>query len=132
MGEHEVADVALRFVERINRQDLDGLLDLMTDDHVLLVFGEHDVTGKTAQREAWRGYFDLCPEYMIHVHHVHVQGDVAALVGSTTGSHLGQPRLVEIRDPLIFAAEVREGKVAVWALHHLTDENRERFGIAGG
>lgn len=130
MREQEIADVAFRFVERINRRDLEGLLDLMTDDHALTVFGGHDVAGKSAQRDAWRGYFDLCPEYTIHLHEVHVRGDTAILVGSTTGSHLRQPRLAEFRDPLIWTAKVRDGKVARWALHHLTDENRERFGIA--
>lgn len=130
MQEREIADLAFRFVERINRQDLDGLLDLMTDDHALHVFGEHDVSGKANQREAWRGYFGLCPEYMIHVWELHVRGDTAILVGSTTGSHLKQPRLEEFRDPLIWTATVRDGRVAEWALHHLTDENRTRLGIA--
>jgi ketosteroid isomerase-like protein len=130
MSETEVADLAFRFVERINRQDLDGLLMLMTDDHDLHVFGDHDLAGKEAQREGWRGYFDLCPDYMIHIREMYVVGDTAVIVGSTTGSHLDQPRLEEFRDPLIWTAKVRGGLVAKWALHHLTDENREKLGIA--
>ena len=130
MADHEVADLAFRFVECINRQDLDGLLDLMTEDHSLYVLGDHDVIGKENQREAWRGYFDLCPEYMIHVWEMHVRGQTAILVGSTTGSHLKLPRLDEFRDPLIWTAKVRDGKVGEWALHHLTDENRNSLGIA--
>jgi ketosteroid isomerase-like protein len=130
MSDDQIADVAFRFVERINRQDLEGLLGLMTDDHDLHVFGDHDLSGKEAQREGWRGYFDLCPDYMIHVWEMHVRGDTAVLVGSTTGSHLEQPRLTEFRDPLIWTAKVRDGLVSEWALHRLTDENRERLGIA--
>jgi len=130
MREQDIADLAFRFVEAINRRDLDGLLDLMTDDHALFVFGEHDVQGKEAQREAWRGYFDLCPGYMIHLREVHVRGDTAVLVGSTTGSHLRQPRLDEFRDPLIWTARVRDGLVAEWALHTRSPDNRRRFGIA--
>jgi hypothetical protein len=130
MTDAEIADVAFRFVERINHQDLEGLLELMTDDHSLHVFGDHDLCGKEAQRAGWKGYFDLCPEYMIHVSEMHVRGDVAVMVGSTTGSHLKLPRLEEFRDPLVWTAKVRDGLVTEWALHHLTDENRERLGIA--
>lgn len=130
MAEREIADVAFRFVERINRQDLEGLLALMTEDHDLHVFGEHDLEGKPAQRDGWRDYFALCPDYMIHVHEMHVTGDTAVLVGSTTGSHLKLPRLEEFRDPLIWTAKVRDGRVCEWALHHLTEESRKNLGIA--
>jgi ketosteroid isomerase-like protein len=130
MHEHDVADLAFRFVERINRADLDGLVDLMTEDHALFVYGDHEVIGKEEQREAWRGYFDLCPEYMIHVREMHVRGDMAVIVGSTTGSHLELPRLEEFRDPLIWTAKVRDGSVSEWALHYLTEENRQLFAIA--
>jgi ketosteroid isomerase-like protein len=130
VDERDVADVAFRFIECINRQDLEGLLALMTGDHTLRVFGEHDVTGREQQREAWRGYFELCPEYMIHVRELRVRGDLAVIVGSTTGSHLHLPRLDEFRDPLIWTARIRDGAISEWALHHVTDENRERFGIS--
>ena len=130
MREREIADVAFRLIERIDRQDLDGLLRLMTEDHSLLVFADHEMSGREEQCEAWKGYFDQCPEYMIHIQEMHVRGELAIIVGSTTGSHLGLPRLEEFRDPLIWTARVRGGAIPEWALHRLTDDNRERFGIS--
>jgi ketosteroid isomerase-like protein len=129
MDESAVADTAFRFVECINRADLDGLIELMTDDHELIIFGEQDLKGKEKNREGWTGYFELCPDYMIYIWEVHVRGDLAILIGSTTGSHLKQPRLEEFRDPLIWTAKVRDGLVCEWALHHLNDETKAKLGI---
>ena len=36
MNERRAVDVALRFVERINRRELEPLVGLMTDDHRLI------------------------------------------------------------------------------------------------
>jgi hypothetical protein len=53
--------VAVRFVDHINRRDLDGLRRLLTADHRLEVFDEEPLVGQEANVDAWRGYFEAFP-----------------------------------------------------------------------
>jgi len=59
------ADIAERFVERINTHDVDGRLALMTPDHRFI-----DSLGATTQEEArlraaWESYFRMVPDYAV-------------------------------------------------------------------
>jgi ketosteroid isomerase-like protein len=122
-------DVAFRFVEAINRLDLDALTDLMTDDHVFVDLSGGRHVGKVTMRDGWREYMTSFPEYMIHVSEVHEVGDTVFLVGRTTGSHLRLPREVEFRESIIWAAKIREGRVAEWRLYDDTPEVRSDLDV---
>ena len=122
-------DVAARFVDAINRRDLDALSALMSDDHTLTVFGEEPLVGKGANTEAWRGYFDSFPAYVIFPHDVAEQEGVVAIVGHTTGSHLGLPDDEESAITLIWLATVAGELVTGWALREDTPENRQTHGL---
>jgi hypothetical protein len=52
------------------------------------------------------------------------------LVGRTTGSHLQQPRHIEIQDTIIWAARVENDQVAEWKLYYDNQENREALGAS--
>lgn len=57
-------------------------------------------------RAGWQGYFDAYPDYMIHVCDLYRVGDAVIIAGRTTGSHVRLPRHQEIRDTVIWVAEV--------------------------
>jgi ketosteroid isomerase-like protein len=123
-------DIAIKFVERINRGDLPGLLELMAHDYTFIAIdGTLDLTGKLQAEAGWRGYFELCPEYMIHLCEVHQTPELVALVGRTTGSHLRLQRIEEFRETLIWTAQVRGGLVAEWRIYNDTPEIRDVLGI---
>ena len=63
----------------------------MTDDHALDVFDEPPVVGRPANFEAWRGCVNSFPDYVIYPHRIALSGDTVAILGHTTGSHLGLP-----------------------------------------
>jgi hypothetical protein len=124
-------DVALCFVERINRADLDGLAALMTEDHRFVDLTGDVEQGRDHMRDGWADYFRICPEYMIHIARISVQGSIVALQGRTTGSHLGLARADEFRDePVIWLASVRDDLVAEWCLIADTAEARSVWGLA--
>jgi hypothetical protein len=125
-------DVALRFVERINRRDLDGLTELMTPAHRFVdLAGDVDV-GRERMQQGWAEYFRLCPDYMIHISRISVQGNVVALAGRTTGSHLGLPRAEEFHDePVIWLARIDGDRISEWCLIHDTPETRSVWGLGG-
>ncbi|MGD8399071.1 MAG: nuclear transport factor 2 family protein [Anaerolineae bacterium] len=121
-------EIALRFVECINRQDHAALVELLSDDHVFIDLAGDVHRGKEVMREGWAGYFAACPTYLIHVCDVFDAPDGVIVAGRTTGSHLAQPRHVEIRDTLLWVARIREGKISGWELYEDNPHNRERLG----
>jgi hypothetical protein len=119
--------VTIGFIDCINCGDLDGLSDLMSDDHQLEVLDETPVVGCDANLEAWDGYFTSFPEYVIYPHRIVEADGVVAVLGHTTGSHLEMPDEEEAQLTLIWAAHVADGCVTRWRLLEDTIDNRRQF-----
>lgn len=124
------ARLVSNFIDCINRADIQGLGQLMTDDHELTVFNEAALVGREANLTAWRGYVETYPAYLIYPDHVAARAGVVAVLGHTTGSHLGLPDDQESQLMLIWVAEVIEGAIHSWRLIEDTPDNRQRFGLA--
>jgi hypothetical protein len=121
--------VALSFLDRINHGDPAGLAALMTEDHELRILDEAPVRGRGACAEAWRGYASAFPAYVIHPRRFAVQGQRVAILGHTTGSHLGLPDEEESQETLIWLADVVGERVAVWTLLEDTPAHRRQYGL---
>jgi hypothetical protein len=97
----------------------------MTGDHRLLIVDEPAVAGGAALRRAWQGYFEAFPAYVICPgRFAERPGNLVAVLGSTTGSHLGLPDDEEKRLPVIWTAEVENGLLKTWSI--LDDDLRTR------
>jgi ketosteroid isomerase-like protein len=118
------------FIDCINRGDIDGLGRLMTDDHELVVFGEDAVHGRARNTKGWEGYASAYPEYVIYPRAVAEphEGRVAVL-GYTTGSHLGLADDEERKLSVIWLAEVRDGQLCSWRLLEDTPQRRAELGL---
>jgi SnoaL-like domain len=123
--------VVLSFIDCINQRDVQGLGRLMTDDHELTVFDEAALIGREANLAAWRGYVESYPAYVISPHRLAERAGVVAVLGHTTGSHLGLPDDQEIQLTLLWVAEVVDGALHSWRLLEDTPDNRQRFGLEG-
>ena len=119
----------ISFIDCINRGDVDGLAALMTPDHTLTVFAESPLVGRAANVEGWRGYAASFPDYVIAPHRFGEHDDVVAVLGHTTGSHLGLSDEKERTLTLIWLARVRDGLVAEWTLIEDTPANRAAHGL---
>jgi hypothetical protein len=120
--------VAVRFIDCVNRSDLDGLVATMTGDHRLEIFDEEPLVGREANAAAWRGYFDSFPNYVIYPHRIVEVTDAAiAILGHTTGSHLSLADDEEAQETLVWLAETHSGQVRAWTLLEDTSECRERL-----
>jgi ketosteroid isomerase-like protein len=120
----------IRFIDRINHGDVDGLAALMTDDHELRVFLEPAVTGRAANTDAWRGYAAAFPRYCIHPHRIAERDGRVAVQGHTTDSHLELSEAEERRATLIWVADVVDGALRTWTLVDDTPNNRAALGLA--
>jgi SnoaL-like domain len=132
------------FIDCINRGDRQGLADLMSDDHRLVVLDEAPVVGRAANVAAWDGYFAAFPDYVIHprvihprvihprvihprvIHprHVAFEGSQVAVLGATTGSHLGLSDSEELALGVIWLADVLDGRLTRWQVADDTPELR--------
>ena len=118
------------FIDRINRGDVKGLGELMTDDHELAVFDEDPLSGRTANMEAWAGYSAACPNYVIYPRAITEPSErCVAVLGHTTGSHLGLADDEERKLSLIWFAEVTEDRLRRWRLLEDTPARRREFGF---
>ena len=74
------------------------------------------------------GYFKSFPSYLIYPQRIaEIPRGVVAILGHTTGSHLGLTDAEEAQEMLIWVAATAEGAVASWTLVEDTPFNRERF-----
>jgi SnoaL-like domain len=122
--------LALAFVNCVNHGDSAGLAALMSANHLLQVFDETPVTGRDANVRAWAGYFDAFPAYVIYPHRiVENEGGVVAILGHTTGSHLGLTDDEEEQQTLIWLAATSRGAISGWTLVEDTPLNRDRYGL---
>ena len=111
MDSFDIMMVALRFNEKINLQDLDGIIDLMTDDHTFI-----DNSGNCYQNmeEGWRKFFENHLDYRNIFTSVTVTHNIAVMIGYSTCSN--ERRL---NGPSIWIAKIKDGRVSEWKVQWL-------------
>ena len=73
---------------------------------------EAPVGGRAANVTAWEGHFSACPDYVIHASPS--GGSHVAVLGTTTGSHLGLADDEELALGVIWLAAAVEGRLTRW------------------
>lgn len=111
-------ETILSFIGRINARDVDGLCELMSDDHKFIDAHGNEVGGKDKMVPGWRGYFAWFPDYYIEVTEVFEgepasDGQTFAMFGFAGGSFKGKES-ESWRLPAAWKAIVKDGRVALW------------------
>jgi len=101
----------------------------MAQDHRLQVLDEQPLVGRSANIEAWHGYADSFPNYVIYPHVIVETAGGVAVLGHTTGSHLGLPDADEAKILVIWHAHVAGGFLRSWSVVDDTPEARARVGL---
>jgi uncharacterized protein (TIGR02246 family) len=120
-------EVTRAFIEKINAHSLEGLHELMTEDHTF-VDGGGDVTqGRKAMREAWQGYFSMMPDYLITPEHILAVENIVGVFGKARGTYTSDGRLKRENRwqvPAAWLAIIRDGRVAHWQVYADNDSVR--------
>ena len=124
-------ETILAFIDRINAHDVDGLSELLSDNHTFIDAHGNQVCGKGKMTAGWRGYFEWFPDYHIEVNEVFEEGDAPgndeasgviearengetfALFGFAGGSFKGKQSECW-RLPAAWKASVKDGRLALW------------------
>lgn len=117
---------ALQFNECINAQDIEGLSNLMTEDHTCIIRrgGKVEVE-KPRERmiEVWKKFFSMFPDYKNTFTRVESKDDLVIITGYAFWSEK------EPHDPAIWTAKIVEDLVAEWCIYDDTEENRKKLSI---
>lgn len=111
---------ALRFVEKINAHDVDGLISLMTTDHTFVDSLGNEST-RPAIEDGWRQYFAMVPDYWIRVDRMFSDGDTAILLGVARGTYVppggAMKRENKWQTPAAWVAQIQDEKVSRWRIY---------------
>jgi hypothetical protein len=93
------------------------------------ILDEPPVSGRDALRSAWRASLGAFPRYRVYIDRIAVEGDRVAVLGHTTGSHLGLPDDEESQLPVIWTADVRDERLASWNILEDSSQTRRELGL---
>jgi len=137
MGESAqgVVEVAQEFVQAINRQDVDGLVELMTPEHQFTDSLGNVARGRDSMREGWTLYFQMVPDYQLQIDETYVSESAVVMLGTAGGTYshafesvraTGMPTMLpdgtskvmnRWQTPAAVRALVADGKVAEWRVY---------------
>ena len=103
----------LAFIDRINAHDVEGLGELMSDDHTFIDAHGNQVSGRDKMVAGWSGYFAWFPDYYVEVTEIFEDGDKLALFGFAGGCFQNKPT-ESWRLPAAWKAELKDGRVTLW------------------
>jgi len=116
-------DVALKFNNCINSQNIVGLSELMSDNHRFIDSENGGFQGKEKAVRIWKEFFRKYPEYQNILTIVKSEDNLVIMVGHYIRSNK------KLEGKGIWTAKIEEGKVTEWRVYHDTEENRRLLGI---
>ncbi|MDQ2947861.1 MAG: nuclear transport factor 2 family protein [Acidobacteriota bacterium] len=106
-------EVAVKFLSAINSRDPDKIAALMTEDHVFVDSLGHAIKHRDKVREAWKGYFGMCPDYRVDHEDLFADGHQVAIFGKAGGTIRGQKWEI----PAAWKAVVNGEQVHEWRVY---------------
>jgi hypothetical protein len=79
--------IVIRFVKAINDHDLFEIVNLMAEDHTFIDAMGNKSVGKKGMKEAWDGYFQLFPDYLIEISDLTENESVIGLYGYVNATY---------------------------------------------
>jgi ketosteroid isomerase-like protein len=113
-------DIAMQFVDAISRQDVDGIYELMSTDHIFIDGMGNTVRGRETMKTGWISYFKMVPDYKIEVEEVFGSGHIVVLLGKASGTYSLDGNLKTGNHwevPAAWRAEVAGDKIRQWQVY---------------
>jgi hypothetical protein len=115
---------ALLFNECINNRDIEGLVDLMTENHSLILDGHVHTKDKVSSRETWSSFFGMFPDYRNHFLRIESKDDLVVIKGKSTCSNEDK-----LNKNALWSARIQNDKVSEWQVYEDSSENRMKLKI---
>lgn len=108
------------FVRALNRQDIEGMLALMSPNHRLVDSMGTVVEGLETMRAGWAGYFKMVPDYTLVIEETYASGPVVILLGMAQGTFTRTGKLEpenRWHTPIALRAVVEGGLITEWRVY---------------
>ncbi|MEZ4689679.1 MAG: nuclear transport factor 2 family protein [Ignavibacteria bacterium] len=106
----------MSFIEKINDQDINGIIQLLSDDHKFIDSMGIVVNGKKEMKNAWKLYFKWFPDYEIIIKNTLMTDDSVGIFGIAKGTfdtdELTPSDKFEI--PAAWRAKVKDNLITEW------------------
>jgi ketosteroid isomerase-like protein len=126
-------ETAHEFVRRINAHDVEGMVALMSGDHVFIDSLTNRLS-RPAIKSGWRLYFQMVPDYWIKVEETVADENTVILFGSAGGTYVPNGGKVvdenQWETAAAWRAVVRDGKVVEWRIYADNEPVREKMRAA--
>lgn len=120
------AAIVSRFNDGINTRDIKVLEGLMTEGHAFIDTAGNRYDGKDIALKAWRGFFDLFPDYQNHFEQIIDTEDVVVVIGRSTCSEKA------LAGPGLWTVSFDGDKISEWRVYEDTPESRDKIIVAPG
>ncbi len=113
-------EIVKAFIAAINKRSLSELSDLMTEDHTFIDSAGSIESGREKMIAGWEAYYQMFPDYEIHVETMLADEAIVAVFGSASGTYNGRRGLVHenrIEMPASWKAIVVNGKIKSWQVY---------------
>ena len=122
--------VAQAFIRAINRQDVNAIAELMTEQHRFIDSLGKLFEGRETLRRGWTKYFEMVPDYTVAIEETLCDGSIVVMLGVAEGTFAPDGNLKpENRwtTPTAFRAFIEGEKVAEWRVYCDNDPIRQRM-----
>jgi ketosteroid isomerase-like protein len=113
----DMKQTILKFIERINAHDVDGIMALVSKDYEFVNSSGDHFHDLKFLRDTWRAQFENHPDFKIRADHVICDGQRVGVFGFSEGTYSPDGVLREENHwevPAAFLGIVRDNKVAYW------------------
>lgn len=113
-------DTILEFVKQINNHNVDGIAELMSDDHTFIDAIGSNITGKEEMKKAWKVYFEWFPDYVINTSDIIAGSSSIAMFGFASGTYKGiknEANSYYWRLPAAWKIMVENEKIKLWQVY---------------
>jgi ketosteroid isomerase-like protein len=111
------ASVVMEFIARINRHDVQGIIEMMSHDHIF-VDGLGNRMDHGRMKSGWPAYFELFPDYKIEVDAIAADGDTILVSGKAMASYKGSGKAEDSwMIPAAWKALVRGKSISHWQVY---------------
>jgi dipeptidase E len=112
--------IVKEYINRINRHDLNGMLEITSDDSVFIDSMGINTAGKMDMEKAWDMFLTFFPDYTIQVKDIISKNGMVAVFGTAKGTVATGGRILaenKFEIPASWTALVKNGKISKWRVY---------------
>lgn len=113
-------DTIIDFVKQVNNHNVEGIANLLCDDHTFIDAYGNGISGKDEMKKAWEVYFEWFPDYVISISEIITGKHCTAMIGHASGTYKGiknESNSYYWKLPAAWKIIVEGDKIKLWQIY---------------